>query len=360
MASLTFSGLDPFRLSGIALTKNELGTGSYATVYELDYYGLKCAGKKIHDSLVKQQAGRGDTYQLSRFAEECRLLSQARHPNVVQFLGVYYEQGMKVPILVMEFLPINLTSCIDKNGVLRPELSYSILYDVALGLNYLHSQEPPIIHRDLSSNNVLLTSDMKAKISDLGVAKIVNLTPLQVSRMVHNTQAPGTPAYMPPEALVANPKYDRSIDVFSFGIMIIHMFSGKWPEPQIAQIRLEYESDRMIPVSEAERRKVFLTAIGDKHPMMSLIRQCIANNSKKRPNANEIVAQLKAMVAKNSPSFSNRLEMLQHIDRRKSNEERLQSQNKTLRQELKAATAKKQGGILLYIICNQWRVYRGA
>ena len=67
---------------------------------------------------------------------------------------------------------------------------------------------------------------MKAKVSDLGVAKIVNLTPLQVSRMVHNTQAPGTPAYMPPEALVATPKYDKSIDVFSFGIMMIHMFSG--------------------------------------------------------------------------------------------------------------------------------------
>jgi serine/threonine protein kinase len=316
MASRTFSGLDPFRLSGIALTKNELGTGSYATVYELDYYGLKCAGKKIHDLLIKQQAGRGDTYQLSRFAEECRLLSRVRHPNVVQFLGVHYEQGMKVPILVMEFLPINLTTCIEQNhpGVLRPELSYSILHDVALGLNYLHSQEPPIIHRDLSSNNVLLTSDMKAKISDLGVAKIVNLTPLQVTRMVHNTQTPGTPAYMPPEAMVANPKYDRSIDIFSFGIMIVHMFSGKWPEPQIGQIRLELESDKMIPVSEAERREVFLTAIGDKHPLMSLIRQCIANNFKKRPNANEIVLQLKEMVAKNSPSFSNRLEMLQHIE----------------------------------------------
>jgi serine/threonine protein kinase len=251
----------------------------------------------------------------------------------------------------MEFLTINLTSCIEKNGVLRPELSYSVLHDVALGLNYLHSQETPIIHRDLSSNNVLLTSDMKAKISDLGVAKIVNLTPLQVSRMVHNTQAPGTPAYMPPEAMVANPEYDRSIDVFSFGIMIIHMFSGKWPEPQIGQIRLEHKSDRMIPVSEVERREVFLTAIGDKHPLMRLIRQCIANNSKKRPKANEIVLQLKEMVAKNSPTFSNRLEMLQHIDK---NEERLQSQIKTLRQELKAATAKKQGGY--YIVGNFHRV----
>ena len=339
MASVTFSGLDPFRLRGITLTKNELGTGSYATVYELDYFGLKCAGKKIHDLLIKQQAG-GDTYQLSRFAEECRLLSQVRHPNVVQFLGVHFEQRMQVPILVMEFLPINLTSCIEKDGVLPPELGYSILHDVALGLNYLHSQDPPIIHRDLSSNNVLLTSDMKAKISDLGVAKIVNLTPFQVSRMVHNTRAPGTPAYMPPEAMVARPKYDRSIDIFSFGVMIIHMFSGRWPEPQESQIRMDPFSDRMIPVSEAERREVFLKAIGDKHPMMNLIRQCINNNPKRRPNINDIVPQLKGMVVKNPPLYLNRLEMLQQIDTerelRESQIKEFQSRIEMLQLELKA------------------------
>ena len=342
---MAFSGLDPFKLTGIELTKNELGTGSYASVYELNYLGLKCAGKKLHESLLKQ--GDGTTYALSRFEEECRLLSQVRHPNIVQFLGVYFEEGMQVPILVMDFLPVTLSSCIAKNGILLPEFSYSILYDIALGLNYLHSHVPPIIHRDLSSNNVLLTPDMKAKVSDLGVAKIVNLTPLQVSRMVHNTQAPGTPACMPPEALVAKPKYDRSIDVFSFGVMIIHVFSGEWPEPQVEPIRME--SDRMIPVSEAERRDVFLTAIGDKHPMMNLIRQCVNNNPKRRPNTSEIVPQLRDMAGKNLPSYSYRLEMLQQMkksieEKVLSQTEKLQSQIEKLQLELKAAKAKKQGG----------------
>ena len=92
-----------------------------------------------------------------------------------------------------------------------------------LGLCYLHGHAPPIIHGDLSSNNVLLTPNMTAKISDLGVARILNLTPLQVSSM---TQAPGTPVYMPPEVKVANPKYDTSVDVFSYSIMMIHVFSG--------------------------------------------------------------------------------------------------------------------------------------
>ena len=188
MKPVTFIGLDPYKLTGVRVTDRELGQGSYATVLELEYMGLKCAGKQIHDLLLRQ----GDaSYTVRRFEEECRLLSQVRHPNIVQFLGVYFQQRVQAPILVMEFLPTNLTSCIEHYGILPKEISYSILHDVSLGLCYLHSQTPPIIHRDLASNNVLLTPNMTAKISDLGVARI-----LQVS---HMTQAPGTPAYMPPD-----------------------------------------------------------------------------------------------------------------------------------------------------------------
>ena len=168
----------PYKLNGVTVTSRVLGHGSYATVLELEYMGLKCAGKKIHEVLLEQG---GASYSVRRFEEECRLLSQVRHPNVVQFLGVHFQQEVPAPILVMDFLPTNLTSCIEQYGILPKEISYSILHDVALGLCYLHSQTPPIIHQDLSSNNVLLTPNMTAKISDLGVARILNLTPLQVS-----------------------------------------------------------------------------------------------------------------------------------------------------------------------------------
>ena len=89
----------------------------------------------------------------------------------------------------MQFLPTNLTSCIEQYySNLPKEITYSILYDVALlGLCYLHSQNFPIIHRDLSSNDILLTPNITAEFSDLGVAKILNLTPLQMS---HLTQTP--------------------------------------------------------------------------------------------------------------------------------------------------------------------------
>ena len=291
-----FTGFDSFKLTGVKVTDRVLGHGSYATVLELKYKGRICAGKQIHELLLMQGTG---TYIVRRFEEECRLLSQVRHPNVVQFLGIYFLKNAQVPILVMEFIPTNLTSCIKQHGILPMEMSYSILYDVAKGLQYLHTQTPPIIHRDLSSNNILLTSDVTAKISDLGVARILNMTPLQVS---HMTQTPGTPAYMPPEVMIANPKYKTSVDEFSYGILMIHMFCGKWPEPQTEPIRTE--SDKLIPVSEAERRKVFLEVIGDKHPLMHFILRCIDNNPKLRPHADDIVKQLAEMVKK-FPAGSN-------------------------------------------------------
>ena len=267
----TFTGFDSHKLTKVKITDHELGHGSYATVTELMYKGKKCAGKKIHELLLKQG---NEAYTIRHFEEECRILSQVHHPNIVEFLGVYFHKGAQVPILVMEFLPSNLTSCIEKQGVLPKEVNYSILKDVALGFCYLHSQIPPIVHRDLSSNNILLTCDMRAKISDLGVARILDMTPLQVS---HMTQTPGTPAYMPPEVMVEKPKYDTSIDEFSYGILMIHVFSGRWPVPQVGQVRTE--ADKLIPVSEAERREVFLKAIGDDHPLMDLILRCINNLS---------------------------------------------------------------------------------
>ena len=318
----TFAGFDPYKLNGVTVTDRVLGHGSYATVKELEYMGLKCAGKKIHELLLEQG---GASYTIRRFEEECRLLSQVRHPNIVQFLGVHFQQRVPAPILVMEFLPTNLTSCIEQYGILPKEISYSILHDVALGFCYFHSQTPPIIHRDLSSNNVLLTPNMTAKISDLGVARILNLTPLQVSCM---TQTPGTPAYMPPEVMIANPKYDTSVDTFSYGILMIHIFSGMWPEPQVGPTRTE--PGRLIPVAEAERREVFLRAIGNDHLLMDLILKCIDNHPQTRTRASGIVERLAEMVLQFPVSFANRLEMLRQIERLRDEKQTLRSESETV------------------------------
>ena len=269
---MAFVNLESYKLTGVQVNEHELGTGSFSTVIELEYMGLRCAGKKIHDEVLKRRGSDYDkaTHSLSK---ECHLLSGINHPNIVQFLGVFFQLNVVIPILVMEFLPTDLTSCINRHGILPDNICYSILHDIAQGLLYLHSKTPPIIHRDLSSNNILLTPILTAKIADLGMARILNLSPLQISTMTPN---PGTTIYMPPEVMVAKPRYDTSIDNFSFGILMIRVLSGQSPQPEIGQTRKE--SGRLIAVSEAERRKKLLQVIGDDHSLMELILKCIDND----------------------------------------------------------------------------------
>ena len=161
--------LPRFELSGVEEKGREIGRGSYAVVEELDFRGLTCVGKSIHEELYDNASDRERVDMLARFAAECELLSQVRHPHVVQFVGVHYKQGSRLPVLVMERLDSTLSDCLDHYGKLPDEISYPVIRDVAVGLRYLHGYAPnPIVHRDLTANNVLLTSDMKAKISDLG------------------------------------------------------------------------------------------------------------------------------------------------------------------------------------------------
>ena len=126
--------------------------------------------------------------------------SRLCHHNIVCFLGIYHPPGARVPDLVMERLHCSLTSLLENNPVVPIGTKVSIIKDVALGLRYLHTRNPPIIHRDLSSNNVLLSKGMEGKIGDLGTARLVD--PRRQSRM---TKALGTVDFMPPEALYGAP-----------------------------------------------------------------------------------------------------------------------------------------------------------
>ena len=151
------------------------------------------------------------------------------------------------------------------------------------------------------------------------------------------TQTPGTPAYMPPEVMIANPKYDTSVDEYSYGILMIHILSGRWPEPQVGPIRTE--PGRLIPVSEAERREVFLRAIGNDHPLMDLILKCIDNHPQIRAHTSEIVERLAEMVLQFPASFANRLEMLREI-------EHVEEEKRALREEGEAENQRKDQEIV--------------
>ena len=173
---------------------------------------------------------------------------------------------------------------------------------------------PPIVHRDLSANNVLLTSSMTGKISDLGVAKILNLTPAQMTQRM-STQAPGTPCYMPPEALRARLTYTSKIDIYSYGVMVIHVLCGRWPFPDDAFRPDPRNPDVMLPVLELDRRAEYLRDIGQDHPLMGLISQCLSNAPTRRPEASEILRQIIATASRAPERHQNKIEMIQHWER---------------------------------------------
>ena len=301
-----------FELDGVRDTGREVGHGSYAVVKELEYHGLKCVGKKIHGILFESATPHEKASMLERFAGECELLSGLHHPCIVQFLGVWYEHGSQLPALVMEYLHTTLSACLERYGVLPEEISYGILRDVALGLRYLHERSLPIIHRDLSANNVLLTSNMNAKLSDLGVAKILNLSPARMTQ-VTQTKAPGTPCYMPPEALTAKPKYTTKIDIYSYGVLIIHTLCARWPFPEDAFHPDPQNPDTVIPVTEVERRAEYLHEIGNDHPLMATIHQCLSNVPARRPETPVFLDRINTILSALPEQFTNRVEMLQQL-----------------------------------------------
>ena len=142
-------------------------------------------------------------------------MAKMRHPHIVQFLGLCFLEGSALPVLVMERLDSSLDDLLEGAPGLPLTLKRSLLADVARGLLYLHTRNPPVVHRDLSARNVLLTSSLVAKISDLGNARIVNLQPGQLARTL--THLPGTMVYMPPEAFEEGSRYGPRLDIFSFG-----------------------------------------------------------------------------------------------------------------------------------------------
>ena len=176
--------------------------------------GLVCAGKKIHEVLL-DVGNVGVRDITAKYVQECQLMSDLRHPNITQFLGLCFLPDCQLPVLVMERLDGSLDDLLESVPNIPLALKRSMLEDVARGLVYLHNHDPKIIHRDLTSKNVLLSPSLMAKITDFGNSRLVNIQPGQLAQTL--SRNPGTMVYMPPEALTAAARYGPSLDIFSFG-----------------------------------------------------------------------------------------------------------------------------------------------
>ena len=305
-SQLDIPDLSPFILSNVRQTGQKLGKGAYGSVEEVEIPGAICAAKKINGELLHLGTPEGIKHITTAFVKECRLMSTLRHPRIVQFLGVSYLPGSEVPSLVMECLDTNLHRLLESGPKLTLAMKQTILLDVAQGLLYLHSQTPPIIHRDLTAKNVLLDSALRAKIGDLGVARIVDL-PVGHSSLTMTT-VPGNIVYMPPEAIGVHTKYNISLDIFSFGNLALFTVTQIFPGQMLkAATYTDPESGKISALSEIQRREhsfVYLhLELPENHDLASLIRCCLQNRPSDRPTVSGIVRQLKELRKADIPNY---------------------------------------------------------
>ena len=203
----------------VQLFKDEiLGIGSYGKVCRARCDHLPCAAKLIHETLfdpmVEQEIPRGREHRLPirRFEQECEFLSTIRHPNVIQYLGMYRDPDTGLPVLLMELMDESLTHFLEAATQPVPyHVQVNICHDIVIALTFLHAND--IVHRDLSGNNVLLISNVRAKVTDFGMARLGDLN-RRASRLTF-TVCPGADVYMPPEAVQDQSVYSEKIDCFS-------------------------------------------------------------------------------------------------------------------------------------------------
>ena len=289
--------LKQLTLSGVKPEGRELGRGAYGKVYTVKCREVVYAAKEIHGLLLEAAGPEGSQGLRNNFIRECSHCSKLSHVNVVPLVGIYYPSNQSLPVMVMELMDVSLTAYATQPNV-SMKRKLSILHDVAEGLSYLHANQ--VIHRDLSPNNVLIKYSgvdqvpPVAKIADLGVAKMIQADSMRTKTQL--TKLPGTVDFMPPEAFEDNPHYDTSLDVFSYGGVMLYTVNGKWPTPS-APVKQDPLTDELKAVSEVDRRQQYLDeVIGEEAEVLKpLIKDCLNNNPSMRPSMIDISGKIKPL-----------------------------------------------------------------
>ncbi|XP_053271623.1 uncharacterized protein LOC128429822 isoform X2 [Pleuronectes platessa] len=207
-----------------------IGAGGFGEIYKARHQGwcLDVAIKLLHND-------DGTSLSLLR---EVEMMLQGSSDYVMPVLGIFrgrpQNSGPSAQLgLVMKYMEKGSLESLQKtlDGVPPLPLVFRLAHQVALGINFLHSLLSPILHRDLKPSNVLLDSYLNVKLTDFGLSK-PSQTQAQVSKKDLEDGA-GTISYMPPEAFDINYKHSRSFDIYSYGILLWSIATGKQPYPHV-------------------------------------------------------------------------------------------------------------------------------
>uniref|UniRef100_A0A0E0FRH6 non-specific serine/threonine protein kinase n=1 Tax=Oryza nivara TaxID=4536 RepID=A0A0E0FRH6_ORYNI len=273
----------------------ELGDGGFGTVYKgILRDGRVVAVKRLYNNSYRR---------VEQFVNEAAILSRLRHPNLVMFYGCTSSQSREL-LLVYEFVA-NGTVADHLHGHRAQEralswpLRLNIAVESAAALTYLHAIEPPIVHRDVKTTNILLDADFHVKVADFGLSR---LFPLDVTHV--STAPQGTPGYVDPEYHQCYQLTDKS-DVYSFGVVLVELISSK-PAVDITRQRNEINLAGMAinRIQKSQLEELVDLELGyESDPatkkMMTMVAElafrCLQQNGEMRPPIKEVLEGLKGV-----------------------------------------------------------------
>ncbi|CAI4227529.1 unnamed protein product [Auanema sp. JU1783] len=256
----------------------ELGRGSFKTVYRgLDTEtGVAVAWCELQDSKLNKT-------ERQRFRDEAEMLKGLQHPNIVRFYD-YWERSdplgkRKYIVLVTELMTSGtLKMYLKRFKRINIKVLKSWCRQILKGLSFLHSRNPPVIHRDLKCDNIFITGTTgSVKIGDLGLATLKNKS--------YAKSVIGTPEFMAPE--MYDEMYDESVDVYAFGMCLLEMVTGEYPYTECqfpAQIYrkvttgMKPECFNRIPQQYPEIREIIDRCIRVRREERSTVKQLLADD----------------------------------------------------------------------------------